>query len=103
MLRITVCLILFPAVLMARPLTNLPSGIEIPRFQMIAEGLYRGGQPDEHGFEYLKQQGFKTIINLRAETDEAEVVKKLGMNYVQIAIDEPRPSSTIPDAMIRKY
>lgn len=69
---------------------------------MIAEGLYRGGQPAKTGFEYLKQKGIKTIINLRIENDEAPIVRALGMNYVQIPM-EVKPWSKIPDAAIQKY
>jgi tyrosine-protein phosphatase SIW14 len=70
---------------------------------MLADGLYRGGQPDAKGFEFLKKQGFKTIINLRAEKDEADTVKQLGMNYVQIPIDNLKPWSKIPESAITKY
>jgi protein tyrosine/serine phosphatase len=83
--------------------SDLPSSSNIPRFQTLANGLYRGGQPDKKGFEFLKQQGVKTIINLRMENDEEGTVKQLGMNYVQIAIDDPRPSSKIPEKAISKY
>jgi protein tyrosine/serine phosphatase len=83
--------------------SDLPSSNNIPRFKMLTTGLYRGGQPDKKGFEFLKQQGVKTIINLRLENDEETTVKQLGMNYVQIAIDDPRPSSRIPEQAISKY
>ena len=83
--------------------SDLPPSNNIPRFQMLTTGLYRGGQPDKKGFEFLKQQGVKTIINLRSENDEEATVKQLGMNYIQIAIDDPRPSSTIPALAISKY
>lgn len=70
---------------------------------MLTTGLYRGGQPDKKGFELLKQQGVKTIINLRMENDEETTVKQLGMNCVQIAIDDPRPASRIPEQAVSKY
>ena len=89
--------------LVARPLTELPRGIEIPRFSMVAEGLYRGGQPDSRGFEFLKKSGFKTVINLRTENDEARIVERLGMNYIQIPIEGARPWSRIPGGAIAKY
>jgi len=104
MFRLTVCLTLLSGVLVAKPLSEKPTEKQIPRFSMLADGLYRGGQPDQKGFEFLKRQGFKTVINLRAEdNDEANVVKQLGMNYVQIPIEEPRPWSRIPDSAITKY
>jgi protein tyrosine/serine phosphatase len=55
----------------------------IPRFDQAAEGFYRGGQPQQQGYEHLKQLGVKTIINLRVENQEAEEVKTLGFQYVQ--------------------
>jgi protein tyrosine/serine phosphatase len=95
--------LLFPAILQAEPTSEIPSGGEIPRFLTVAEGLYRGGQPTEKGFELLKERGIKTVVNLRMEHDEAEIVQKYGMNYVQIPIEEVRPWSQIPAAAVAKY
>jgi tyrosine-protein phosphatase SIW14 len=69
---------------------------------MIAAGLYRGGQPGHDGFEFLKTNGIKTVINLRGENDEEVIVKKLGMNYVHIPMSIA-PWSKIPDAAIDQY
>jgi len=74
----------------------------IPRFQMISAGLYRGGQPERNGFEYLQKNGFKTIVNLRTENDEEAIVKELGMNYVHIPVSI-KMWSKIPDAAIEQY
>jgi tyrosine-protein phosphatase SIW14 len=74
----------------------------IPRFQMIVAGLYRGGQPGQDGFEFLKTNGIKTVINLRGENDEEVIVKKLGMNYVHIPMSIT-PWSKIPDSAIDQY
>lgn len=75
---------------------------EIPRFQMLDSGLYRGGQPEREGFDYLRKNGFKTIINLRTENDEEAIVKELGMNYVHIPIDV-KFWSKIPSPAIEQY
>ncbi len=75
---------------------------EIPRFQMISAGLYRGGQPDREGFQFLKESGFKTVINLRTENDEESIVKELGLNYVHIPISI-KMWSRIPSAAIDRY
>jgi tyrosine-protein phosphatase SIW14 len=83
----------------------LPEGLstkDIPRFQMLAAGLYRGGQPERIGFEYLKKNGFKTVINLRTENDEEKIVKELGMKYVHIPVTI-QPWSKIPDGAIEEY
>ena|ERR1051326_1914915 len=76
---------------------------DIPRFIKVADGLYRGGQPTEKGFQLLKQRGIKTVVNLRMEYDERGMVQNLGMNYVQIPIEEVRPWSQIPEAAVAKY
>jgi len=71
---------------------------------MVAHGLYRGGQPTTAGFQFLKEMGVKTIINLRAEDNtESKTVQALGMNYVQIPVDEVRPWTRLSPASIAKY
>jgi tyrosine-protein phosphatase SIW14 len=101
--RLVVFLLLLPAMTIAGPLSEIPSHGEIPRFLMMADGLYRGGQPTEQGFQLLKARGIKTVINLRMENDEAELVQGLGMNYVHIPVEDVRPWSQIPEAAIAKY
>lgn len=49
--------------------------------------LVRGAQPTESGFKTLKQQGVKTIINLRPEANwEAPMVKAQGLNYIYMPL-----------------
>jgi protein tyrosine/serine phosphatase len=69
----------------------------IPRFDQVAEGFYRGGQPQQQGYEHLKQLGIKTVINLRVENQEAEEVKSLGFQHVHIPMSawEQVPESKI--------
>jgi protein tyrosine phosphatase (PTP) superfamily phosphohydrolase (DUF442 family) len=103
MIRISVFLLL-AAGLAALPLVPASfSHGEIPRFMMMADGLYRGGQPSDKGFQLLKERGIKTIINLRMENDESGVVGQLGMNYVHIPIEDVRPWTRIPPAAVAKY
>ena len=56
-----------PVMLAASSTPDLPAGVSISRFSIVADGIYRGGQPNEKGFSFLKEQGVKTIINLRSE------------------------------------
>jgi protein tyrosine/serine phosphatase len=104
MARLIAFLLLFPAIVAAgSPLEGNDKG-NVPRFLMVGEGLYRGGQPTRAGFEFLQKKGFKTVINLRAEDNsESELVQNLGMNYVQIPVDEVLPWSLIPAPAIAKY
>jgi protein tyrosine/serine phosphatase len=104
MLRLIGLLLLIPTMLMARPGEDASQSGNIPRFSLMVRGLYRGGQPNKEGFQFLKEKGIKTVINLRAEDNsEAKVVEKLGMNYVQIPVDEIGPWTQIPPAAIARY
>ena len=60
----------------------------LPNFHKVSDSVYRGGRAQEGGLEYLKQSGFKTIINLenvdaviRAEAAEA---RRLGLKQISI-------------------
>jgi tyrosine-protein phosphatase SIW14 len=75
---------------------------DIPRFETVGSGVYRGGQPGREGFEYLKKNGIKTVINLRTDNDEEAIVKELGMNYVHIPISI-KFWSKIPSPAIDEY
>jgi protein tyrosine/serine phosphatase len=102
--RLITLLFLFPVVAIARPLEDAPKEGDLPRFAVLSDGLYRGGQPTEKGFRFLKEKGVKTVINLRAEDDsEAAIVEKLGMRYMRIPVNEIRPWSQIPPGAIAKY
>src|SRR5262245_7614609 len=91
-------LLIIPALTAPAPLAEVPTKGDIPRWGVVADGVYRGGQPTEKGFQFLKEKGIKTIVNLRAEDNsEAKLVEKLGMNYIQIPIPEVRPWSQIPN------
>lgn len=55
--------------------------------QELTPKLVRGAQPTEAGFATLKQQGVKTVINLRPEANwEAPMVPALGMKYVYLPL-----------------
>jgi protein tyrosine/serine phosphatase len=104
MLRLIGFILLFPTIVAAHPVAESAGEGDIPRFTVLADGLYRGGQPSSKGFQFLKEKGVKTVINLRAEDNsEAKLVERLGMNYVQIPVSEVLPWSQIPQAAIAKY
>ena len=92
--------VLFPALVSAEPAT--PTTKDIPRYLKVADGFYRGGQPEGRGFHFLKQQGIKTVINLREENDEEATVRGLGMNYIHIPMSVSI-KARIPEKDIQKY
>ncbi|MBS1992882.1 MAG: tyrosine-protein phosphatase [Cyanobacteria bacterium SZAS LIN-2] len=77
---------------------------DLPHYFVVDEGLHRGAQPTPRGFEILRDQGLKTVINLRDEQpmriDEAEIIRSLGMTYVSIDMDPFLPA---PDEKIEKF
>ena len=80
-------------------------GAAIPRFEQVAPGLYRGGQPSPAGFVFLKWRGIRTVINLREELDERALAEGLGFKYFHIPLDVGDPvsenqSETDHDAVI---
>jgi len=72
----------------------------IPRFQRVAEGLYRGGRPTPAGLAFLKQKGVKTVVNLRPEDGARALVEKLGMKYVHLPISAWH---RVPDEAIQTF
>jgi protein tyrosine/serine phosphatase len=59
----------------------------IKRFVQLEDGLYRGAQPDEAGFRYLKDLGIRTIVSFRTDMDERALVESLGMRFVSIPVN----------------
>ena len=104
MFRLISFLLIFSTIVAAWPLAESSGEGDIPRFGILTKGLYRGGQPTEKGFQFLKEKGVRTIINLRAEDNSEEaMVEKLGMRYIRIPVEEVRPWSQIPPGAIAKY
>jgi protein tyrosine/serine phosphatase len=105
MKSIPTAILLLVLVALSRPLLaqsgpEVPKSHAIPRFDQVAKGFYRGGQPGRQGFEYLKQLGVKTVINLRAENQEAEEVKSLGLHYVHLPL---RSWAHVPESKIQMF
>jgi len=65
----------------------------IDNFAQVADGVYRGAQPDGAGFRALKAMGVRTVVDLRANHDDA-VATALGFDVVRI----PMPSFPTIDA-----
>lgn len=65
---------------------------KIERFHALAD-VFLASQPAKDDFAHVKQCGVKTVLNLRArdeiDWDEAEVVKSLGLEYVNIPFKSP--------------
>jgi uncharacterized protein (TIGR01244 family) len=58
------------------------------------EGVTTAGQPDAAALGIFAKQGYKTVIDIRSESedrgmDEATVIGDLGMEYIVFPIDKP--------------
>jgi tyrosine-protein phosphatase SIW14 len=60
-------------------------------FEKVSDSLYRGAQPSAEGLRELAKMGVHTVVDLRGEggraSKEAETVRSLGMQYVNIPLD----------------
>jgi protein tyrosine phosphatase (PTP) superfamily phosphohydrolase (DUF442 family) len=76
---------------------NVPT--EMPgllNFHEVHPYLYRGGAPDEAALKQLKEKGVKTVIDLRAPSEdkigERRRVIDLGMAYINLPMDSKAPT-----------
>ncbi len=69
-----------PAPTLARPQGNHP----VSNYCVISPVLSRGEQPNRTGFEQLKIDGIKTIVNLRSSDSDKTMLKGLGLRYLRI-------------------
>jgi protein tyrosine phosphatase (PTP) superfamily phosphohydrolase (DUF442 family) len=69
-----------------RPIRQAP----VHNFGVVAPGcVYRSGQPTEAGFQWLKEQGFRSIVCLRKEHDDgAERMAAFGFHYLYLSIPD---------------
>lgn len=75
----------------------------IKRFIQVSPQLYRGGQPDREGFEYLKELGIRTVVSFRNDDDERSIVESLGMNFVHIPVTFRPFGGDMPEAAVAKF
>ena len=74
-------------------LADLRAVVEQGKVEPV-DGLTTAGQPDEAAFRVFAENGYKVVIDLRAEgenrgLDEPAVVQALGMKYISMPIGGP--------------
>jgi uncharacterized protein (TIGR01244 family) len=82
------------ALLFQAATTQIPETVDaaaIPNYRLVKPGLATAGQPTPEALRALKQQGFRTVISLRAETEpgvkeEEAIVKAAGLAYVSVPV-----------------
>jgi protein tyrosine/serine phosphatase len=70
---------------------------DLPNFHTVHSYLFRGGEPSAAGLKKLQSLGVKTIIDLRAPSEEKFNEKKeaeqLGMRYLNLPMTSAAPTS----------
>ena len=64
---------------------NIPG---IPNFLVVAPNIFRGGQPTDDGWAFLRKAGVTRVIKLNLESEGSEDgARKLGMEIIYKPID----------------
>jgi uncharacterized protein (TIGR01244 family) len=63
----------------------------IPNYRRIAPGVAAAGQPSTDGLRQLKALGFRTVVNLRTDSekgfeDEGAILREQGLGYVHVPV-----------------
>jgi len=56
----------------------------IKKFYRIDEKVYRSAQPDREGFEALRKQGIRNILNLRDHHSDDSKARGMGLNLYRV-------------------
>lgn len=69
---------------------------DLPNFHEVHPFLYRSGEPTRAGLSRLKEMGVKTLIDLRAPSeqkfDEKEAAAQLDMKYIRMVMTSAPPT-----------
>jgi protein tyrosine/serine phosphatase len=106
------CILVAAALLVAYPGSAVAeSPAPIVRFHRVDARVYRGAQPDRAGFEFLRELGVRTVINLREDAvarsgDDRRLVESLGMRYIHLPVADGnffKRARTIPSETIQSF
>ena len=86
------------------PLAAQSTSGPIKNFHQVDEHVYRGGQPNKDGFDFLTKLGVKTVIDLREADQRSKEEEKLvtaeGMKYVNVPMTGLHPPTEAETAKI---
>ena len=70
----------------------------VTNFAKVSPALWRGSQPTAEGFRNLENAGVKTVINLRHDHDDAELLAGTKLRYIWIPTRpwNPREDDLVP-------
>lgn len=78
---------------------------EVPGIRNFAEiepGLARGGRPTAAGIEYLRAQGYRTVVTFLDDRREREALKRAGIECVSIPLRAGPFGAAVPTAEERR-
>jgi len=58
----------------------------VPKLYKVTEDLYRGGQPEDGGFQALAAMGVRTVVNLRTIAEDRDQVTAAGLAYEHVGL-----------------
>ncbi len=88
-----------------------PAKQDIPgivNFTRVDATVACGGATDVQALAELKQQGFRSVVNLRLATEDGADIDasraeaaRLGLKYFHLPFDSRQPDPTVPDAFLK--
>jgi len=85
----------------ATPEPDVPG---IGNFAWLAPDVARGGQPDDEGFVWLRDRGFRTVITFRQNHDEEARASAAALGLVEIPVQADLFGSSAPTpAQLAKF
>ena len=87
-------------------LAALPAVSAIDKFNWVSDRYAMGGQPTVAQIASLKQEGFRTIVNLREPSEydaaaEEAAAKEHGLAYVNIPVKKDAPKAEQVDVFLK--
>ncbi len=79
--------------------TPLAEDKSLPNLFKVDEGLYRGGQPQDGGFERLREMGIRTVVSFRTTSSDRELNSRHGLEYVRL----PTPAWDVDDEEVVEF
>ena len=93
-LTLVLAIVLLPAVHCPAQATNRPDAWAkkidrpgLPNLYKIDDGLYRGAQPTAEGIKELERLGVKTIVGLRANHSDKEILGNSNLAFERIPLN----------------
>lgn len=70
----------------SRPFAERLPDWPIENAARVNAGLYRGAEPDDHAWAFLREKGIKTVVDLRSWSTDRKDVEAAGMRSVEIPL-----------------